>query len=53
MLPYLLWSGIDSSAWEHDLKVIFNAIRYTVKGGNQWRMHADAKEMLDPDASRP
>jgi transposase len=38
VLPYLLLSRIDSSAREHDLRAIFNAVRYIVKGGNQWRM---------------
>lgn len=38
VLPYLLLSRIDSSARGHDLRGIFNAVRYIVKGGNQWRM---------------
>ena len=38
VLPYLLLSWIDSVARGHDLRAIFNAVRYSVKGGNQWRM---------------
>lgn len=36
--PYLLLSRIDSSAGSHDLRAILNAVRYIVKGGNQWRL---------------
>ena len=38
MLPYLLLSKVDSASREHDLRAIFNAVRYVVKGGNQWRL---------------
>jgi len=38
VLPYLLLSGVDNACWEHDLRAIFNAGRYVVKGGNQWRL---------------
>ena len=37
VLPYLLLSKVDSASREHDLRAIFNAVRYVVKGGNQWR----------------
>jgi transposase len=38
VLPYLLLSRADNASREHDLRAIFNAVRYVVKGGNQWRL---------------
>jgi transposase len=38
VLPYLLLSRVDNASREHDLRAIFNAVRYVVKGGNQWRL---------------
>ena len=38
MLPYLLLSRSDNASGEHDLRAIFNAVRYMVKGGNQGRL---------------
>jgi transposase len=38
VLPYLLLSCVDNASREHDLRAIFNAVRYVVKGGNQWRL---------------
>ena len=38
MLPYLLLSREDNASRQHDLRAIFNAVRYIVKGGNQWRL---------------
>lgn len=38
VLPYLLLSRVDSRARGHDLRATFNAVRYIVKGGNQWRL---------------
>ena len=38
VLPYLLLSRSDNASREHDLRAIFNAVRYVVKGGNQWRL---------------
>ena len=38
VLPYLLLSRVDNASREHDLRAIFNAGRYVVKGGNQWRL---------------
>jgi transposase len=38
VLPYLLLSRADSGSLQHDLRAIFNAMRYVVKGGNQWRL---------------
>jgi hypothetical protein len=38
VLPYLLLSKVDNASREHDLRVIFNAVRYVVKVGNQWRL---------------
>jgi transposase len=37
VLPYLLSSRSDNASREHDLHVIFNAVRYVVKGCNRWR----------------
>jgi hypothetical protein len=34
--PYLLLSRADNASREHDLRAIFNAVRYVVNGGNQW-----------------
>src|SRR6202049_5052450 len=38
VLPYLLLSREGNSARRHDLRAIFNPVRYIVKGGNQWRL---------------
>ena len=38
VLPYLLLSRSDNASGEHDLRAIFNAVRYMVKGGNQGRL---------------
>src|SRR5216683_4806457 len=38
VLPYLLLSRADNVSRQHDLRAIFNAVRYVVKGGNQWRL---------------
>jgi transposase len=38
VLPYLLLSREDNGSRQHDLRAIFNAVRYVVKGGNQWRL---------------
>ena len=38
VLPYLLLSKVDNASREHDLRAIFNAVRYIVKGGNPWRL---------------
>ena len=38
VLPYLLLSKVDNASREHDLRASFNAVRYIVKGGNQWRL---------------
>src|SRR5260370_7823291 len=38
VLPYLLLSREDNGSRQHDLRAIFNAVRYVVKGGNQWRV---------------
>ncbi|MEO7028471.1 MAG: transposase [Acidobacteriaceae bacterium] len=38
VLPYLLLSRVDSASREHDPRAILNAVRYVVKGGNQWRL---------------
>src|SRR5258708_33614276 len=40
VLPYLLLSREDNGSRQHDLRAIFNAVRYVVKGGNQWRLTA-------------
>jgi transposase len=38
VLPYLLLSREDNASRQHDLRAIYNAVRYIVKGGNQWRL---------------
>jgi len=38
VLPYLLLSREDNLSRQHELRAIFNAVRYVVKGGNQWRL---------------
>jgi len=38
VLPYLLLSREDNRSRVHDLRDVFNAVRYVVKGGNQWRL---------------
>ena len=38
VLPYLLLSRADNASREHDLRAIFNTVRYVVEGGNQWRL---------------
>lgn len=37
VLPYLLLSRHDNRSRQHDLREMFNAVRYIVKTGNQWR----------------
>ena len=37
VLPYLLLSREDNRSRQHDLRELFNAVRYIVKTGNQWR----------------
>jgi transposase len=34
----LLLSRDDNASREHDLRAISSAVRYVVKGGNQWRL---------------
>jgi len=38
LLPYLTLMGSDAPQRGHDLKEVFNALRYVVKTGCQWRM---------------
>jgi transposase len=37
VLPYLLLSREDSAHREHDLRAVFNGVRYISRTGNQWR----------------
>lgn len=37
VLPYLLLSREDSAHREHDLRAVFNGVRYIARSGNQWR----------------
>ena len=37
MLPYLLLSWEDCRHQEHDLREVFNGLRYIAKTGCQWR----------------
>ena len=36
VLPYLLLSREDNASRQHDLRALFDAVRYMVKTGNQW-----------------
>lgn len=38
VLPYLLLSREDHASRQHDLRALFDAVRYLVKTGNQWRL---------------
>lgn len=38
VLPYLLLSREDNRSRSYALRDVFNAVRYVVKGGNQWRL---------------
>jgi len=38
VLPYLLLSREDNKSRVYPLREVFNAVRYVVKGGNQWRL---------------
>jgi len=38
VLPYLLLSREDNQSRVYALRDVFNAVRYVVKGGNQWRL---------------
>src|SRR4029079_3950627 len=38
LLPYLTLMDEDAPQREHDLREVFNALRYVVKTGCQWRM---------------
>ena len=37
MLPYLLLCREDSRQRRHDLRTVFNAVRYVARTGGQWR----------------
>lgn len=37
MLPYLLLCREDTGQREHDLREVFNALRYVARTGCQWR----------------
>ncbi len=37
MLPYLLLCREDSPQRKHDLRRVFNAVRYVARTGGQWR----------------
>ena len=37
VLPYLLLCREDSAQRKHDLRAVFNAVRYVAKTGGQWR----------------
>ena len=37
VLPCLLLSREDSAHREHDLRAVFNGVRYIARTGNQWR----------------
>src|SRR5260370_39804032 len=51
VLPYLLLSREDNGSRQHDLRAIFNAVRYVVKGGNQWRVMTNGLSPM-PAASK-
>ena len=38
VLPYLLLSREDNASRQHDLRALFDAVRYIVKTGHQWRL---------------
>ena len=38
LLPYLTLMRADAPQRSHDLREVFNAIRYVVRTGCQWRM---------------
>jgi transposase len=38
LVPYLTLMRLDASQRAHDLREVFNALRYVVKTGGQWRM---------------
>jgi transposase len=38
VLPYLLLSREDNASRQHDMRALFDAVRYIVKTGNQWRL---------------
>jgi transposase len=37
LLPYLTLMGQDAPQRQHDLREVFNALRYVVRTGGQWR----------------
>ena len=37
VLPYLLLCREDAAQWKHDLRTVFNAVRYVARAGGQWR----------------
>jgi len=37
VLPYLLLCREDSPQRKHDLRTVFNAVRYVARTGGQWR----------------
>lgn len=46
VLPYLLLSRADSAHREHDLRAVFNGVRYIARTGNQWRFMPHGREKL-------
>ena len=38
MLPYLLLCREDAGQREHDLRAVFNAVRYMARSGCSWRL---------------
>ena len=38
MLPYLLLCREDARQREHDLRAVFNAVRYMARSGCSWRL---------------
>lgn len=50
VVPYLLLQREDARQREHDLREVFNGLRYIVKTGAPWRwMPNDLLEQLDRD----
>ena len=38
VVPYLTLIRLDSAQREHDLRAVFNALRWLVRSGAHWRM---------------
>jgi transposase len=47
VLPYLLLSWEDSANREHDLRAVFNGVRYVARTGCPWRWMPNGQQLIE------